>query len=102
MTGEWTTTGARITDPEVLSKLRQILDGETPLIIEHGFYLRATAPYRFVCEDYDALMEYLRTKTSPGDRFYFWRFDPICHEDNTVAIGKVPDDLGRVPIGGAY
>lgn len=99
---EWTVDGKRITDHEVLSRLRQILDEESALIVEHRFYRGARAPHRFVCEDFDALQEYLQKDTRPGDSFHLWRFEDCCRDDNVIGDGKIPDSAGRVPTGGAY
>jgi hypothetical protein len=38
----------------------------------------------------------------PGDSLWLWRFDELCRDDNSLAHGKVPDERGRVPKGGAY
>ena len=34
----WSTEGKRITDPDMLERLRPIADDESPIIIEHRFY----------------------------------------------------------------
>jgi hypothetical protein len=60
------------------------------------------APHRFVRSDFEALERYLRTETSPGDSFYFWRFEALCTDETVTLRGKVPDAMGRVPEGGAY
>lgn len=99
---EWTTEAARITDPETLAQLERVLEHESPVIVEHRFYRASRAPYRFVVEDFDELVEYLRTKTGPGDSFYMWHFDQCCRDDNGLARGKCPDADGKVPIGGVY
>ena len=45
---------------------------------------------------------YLAEAVRPGDSLWLWRFDELCRDDNSLAHGKVPDDRGRVPKGGAY
>ncbi len=98
----WTTEAPRITDAETLSRLATILATESPLIVEHKFYRGARSPHWFVADDYDELVEYLRTQTRPGDKFTIWRFDECCRDDNVLTNGKAPDADGKVPIGGAY
>ena len=98
----WTTHGARITDPEVLVELRRILDDGSALIVEHRHYRAARAPHRFICDRPDALDEYLRQHSRPGDSFWVWRFDACCRDENSVSVGKVPDAEGKTPTGGAY
>lgn len=99
---EWTADGARITDSEVMRRLRRVLEDESPLIVEHRFYRGARAPHRFVCDDPDDFEEYLRGHAHAGDSFYLWHFEDCCRDDNTFATGKVPDSQGRVPKGGVY
>ena len=102
MSDQWSVDGNRITDPEILSGLRRILEDESPLIVEHRFYRRASAPHRFVCDSFDELEEYLRNAGRKGDSFYFWRYQDCCRDDNHVEAAKVPDEEGRTPSGGAY
>lgn len=101
-TEPWTTDGLRVTDEEVLSRLRNIIDNESALIVEHRFYRGSRAPYRFVTDDFDVLESYFRKSTQPGDSFYMWRFEDCCTNDNVAEKGKIPDSQGCVPIGGAY
>jgi hypothetical protein len=100
-TDEWTSEGKRVTD-ESLEQLRGIIADKSPIIVEHRFYRGARAPYRFVCDDIDVLIEYMRKETRAGDALWFWRFDQCCGDENAVLTGKVPDEKGRVPKGGAY
>lgn len=99
---EWTTVGARIDDPEILKKIRDVIANESPVIVEHRFYRGARAPHRFVCDDVDEFDEYRRTKAVQGDSFFFWNFDACCTNANVLAAGKVPDAEGRTPTSGAY
>jgi hypothetical protein len=93
--------GPSIADDERLDRLRRVLD-ESAVIVEHRFYFGATAPHRFVVDDFDYLRAYLSDKTRPGDSLWFWRFDEICRDENPITHGKVPDERGLVPEGGAY
>lgn len=99
---EWTTTGVRVTDDDVLKRLQQIIEDESDLIVEHRFYRGASAPHRFICAKYAELERYLKTAVSPGDSFYFWCIEECCRDENVAAKGKVPDVHGRVPSVGAY
>ncbi len=97
----WTADGARISS-EVLSRLRSIIDDESALIVEHRVYRGASAPRRFVCDDFDELERYVLKSTKPGDSLWFWNFENCCRDDDSVAHGKTPDEQGRVPMSGAY
>jgi len=99
---EWSSEGKRITDESALSRVRQVLEEESPLIIEHRFYRGASAPHRFVCDDAEKFESYLREKTKAGDSFWLWRYQDLCKDDNVFERGKIPDAAGRVPLGGAY
>ena len=99
---DWSGEGKRITDESALSRVRQVLEEESSLIIEHWFYRGSSAPHRFVCDDADKFESYLREKTKAGDLFLLWRFDDSCKADNVFEEGKIPDAAGRVPLGGAY
>jgi len=75
---------------------------ETPVIVEHRFYRGSRAPERRVFDDFEDLKAYLTSATAPGDKVWLWRFDLWCRDDNALAAGKIPDERGRVPRGGAY
>jgi hypothetical protein len=102
MNDTWTTDGTRTTAPALLARLRQIIDDESPLIVEHRLYRRASSPNRFICDDFEVLEAYLTKEARPGDSFWFWRFVDCCRDNNAVADAKVPDADGCTPRGGAY
>jgi hypothetical protein len=93
--------GASIADDERLARLRSVLE-KSFVIVEHRFYLGSRAPHVFVVDNFDDLRTYLREKTRPGDSMWFWRYDELCRDDNPITQGKVPDQRGLVPEGGAY
>lgn len=101
-TDMWTTDGLRITDDDVMQRLRNILE-QSALIIEHRFFLGGRAPHLFICEDPEELERYVLNEARPGDSFWIWSFELVCRDENPVIGGaKVPDSEGRVPKGGAY
>lgn len=85
-------------------RIKRILDllHETPVIVEHGHYRGASAPTWRVLHSRGDLLEYLREHVRAGDSLHFWRLDRACPDDSRVTWGKVPDEHGRVPLGGAY
>lgn len=99
---DWTRAGARITDEDVLARLRRIIENESAVIVEHRFYLGSRSPHRFISDDFDKLETYLRDNARPGDSFYVWQFEDCCREDNLAERGKIPDSEGKVPTGGSY
>ena len=97
---DWVQAGEMITSPEKLAKIAAVLE-RTILIVEHRHYRRSSAPTRLFFEDQEEFLAYLKDQARPGDAFRAWSFD-LCTEANATASGKYPDDLGRVPLKGAY
>lgn len=97
----WSTTGANILAPQLLDRVRAILE-QQPIIVEHGLYRGASAPLRLIFEEYEDFLDYLKSRAKPGDRFLIWGFGDLCRNDNWLANGKYPDEVGRTPRGGAY
>ena len=100
--GEWSLEGRNILSADRLAAIRNVLENVGPVIVEHWFYYGSRSPDRIVFEDYDELLEYLKANAKPGDAIHVWEFSKLCRDDNTLANGKYPDALGRVPKGGAY
>ena len=99
---DWTPNGRKILSPENLSTIRNTLDDEGPIIVEHWFYYGSRAPDRLVFDDYDDFVEYVKTKSAIGDAFHVWSYASMCKDDNSIANGKFPDVDGCVPLKGAY
>jgi hypothetical protein len=93
--------GPNILAEDVLGHVAKVLE-QSPVIVEHWFYRGASAPERRVFDDMADLHVYLTEAARPGDKLWLWRFDELCRDDNALAHGKVPDERGRVPKGGAY
>lgn len=98
----WSVDGRKITDTAALNAIRQCLDREGPIIVEHWFYRGSCAPDRFVFDEMDEFTEYLNTKAKAGDAIHVWSFGAVCRDDNELAGGKCPDDNGLIPKRGAY
>jgi hypothetical protein len=99
---EWTTDGAKITDPEHLETIRRTLENDGPVLVEHWFYRSASAPDRVIFDDFNQFTEYLNSRASAGDIINVWSFSAMCTDQNWIASGKCPDDQDRVPKKGAY
>jgi hypothetical protein len=98
----WSLAGPRIDAPEIMSRLRAALEDEGPLTIEHRFLRGASAPHRFICEDYDQLVAYLKVEVRAGDAIWVWDYAAVCRDDNALTHGKKPDQMGRTPERGPY
>jgi len=97
---DWVQGGELITSQETLGKIAAVLE-RTILIVEHRRYRGASSPTRLFFEDQEGFLAYLNDRAQPGDAFRAWSFD-LCTESNATATGKYPDELGRVPLKGAY
>jgi hypothetical protein len=96
---DWRVDGEKITSE--IPRLEAALE-RTVLILEHWFYRGSRSPARTFWEEFGELKQYLNTHVRPGDLLCFWEFDKTCRRDNTLAVGKYPDEEGRVPLRGAY
>jgi hypothetical protein len=101
-TDEWTSDGRKILSPENLAAIRDALENEGPIIVEHWFYYGSRAPDRFIFEDLDDFVEHVKTQSRIGDAFHVWSFFSVCKNENEIAAGKFPDADGCVPRKGAY
>jgi hypothetical protein len=99
---QWTTEGAKITEPQNLENVRRVIEDEGPIIVEHWFYRGASAPARLIFDDFDDFMQYLHDKVTAGDAVDVWNFGKTCTEKNRIASGKCPDDENRIPKKGPY
>jgi hypothetical protein len=94
-------TALNILAAEQLDAIRKAFVGSS-VIVEHRFLGAARAPDSFVFDDFEDFKEYLNSKASPGDGFWFWRYNDLCRAENAVAYGKYPNYDDQVFGGGAY
>ena len=99
---DWNPDGPKITSPENLELIRQTLEDEGPVIVEHWFYRGSRAPERLIFDDYEAFSTYLEEHAHAGDAIHVWSFAAVCKDGNRLAHGKCPDEQGLVPKRGAY
>src|SRR5215213_2399956 len=99
---EWVIDGRRILSAENVEVIRQTLEDEGPVILEHWHYRGARAPTRLIFEDLDGFTEYVRGMARAGDAFHVWSYASVCRDANEIASGKFPDEDGCVPREGAY
>ena len=98
---DWARHGYDISSPESLAKIEATLEKE-PIILEHWFYRGSSAPARLIFDEYADFSDYLRTRARPGDHILIWPFSGLCRDDNKLVSGKISDQQGRTPRGGAY
>lgn len=98
----WSPDGPKILTPETLARLKAETENKGPLIVEHRFYCGGCAPDRHIFEQLEDLLAYLDAKAKPGDDIWVWSYWDLCGDENSIARGKISDDQGRVPLGGAY
>jgi hypothetical protein len=97
----WSKAGSNILAPELLNKIRDILERE-PIILEHRLYAASSAPLRLVFDEYEEFLHHLKSRARPRDHLLIWGYSDLCRSDNIFMDAKYPDDAGRTPRGGAY
>lgn len=92
------------TNPNLLKMLPRIKAAfEISVIaVEHWFYRGGRSPDHKFFEEFVDFEEYLSNEVKPGDRLLVWEFSKVCTKENAIAVGKIPDSLGRTPTRGAY
>ena len=99
---DWNPDGSKITSPEKLQAIKDTLEDNGPVIVEHWHYRGGCSPDRFIFEDYDEFLTWLQERTFAGDAVDVWSWETVCKWEQRLAEGKCPDDQGHVPRGGAY
>jgi len=98
---DWSEVGANILAPELLAKVRDILERE-PIVLEHRLYAGSSAPLMLIFDDYEEFVLHLESRARPGDRLLIWGYSGLCRDDNIAVDAKYPDAEGRTPRGGSY
>ncbi|MBR0828224.1 hypothetical protein JQ596_22055 [Bradyrhizobium manausense] len=98
---DWSEAGVNILAPELLTKVRNMLERE-PIILEHRLYAGSAAPLMLIFDDYDEFVRHLESRAGPGDRLLMWGYSGLCRDDNIAVDAKYPDAAGRTPRGGSY
>jgi hypothetical protein len=100
-TDNWVFDDAKLISSHI-PRLRDVMENESPLIVEHRFYRAARAPSRQIFDEWDAFEAYLATQVAAGDAIYVWRFEDCCTDAKLLLSAKSPDGAGKVPVGGSY
>jgi hypothetical protein len=97
-TDDWSTTGANILSPELLARVRGLLELQ-PIILEQRSYGGGSAPSPMIFEHYEDFLRHLRTHARRGDQFLIWGYYDLCRDDTSLVDARYPDDRGRTPRG---
>ena len=100
MTPQWTTKGSNILAPAALEAVRHHLENVGFIAVLWWHYYGSRAPTTLTFDDFEDFEKFLRSEPIPGDAVDVWPFptDP----DMRIAEGKIPNEHGEVPDGGAY
>ncbi|MEO8389222.1 hypothetical protein [Polaromonas sp.] len=83
-----------------LNAIREHLDTVGHIAVLHWHYFGSRSPTPLGFGDFEKFLEFLESETEPGDAIDVW---PFPHEEQLrIAEGKVPNESGEVPEGGAY
>jgi len=99
---KWSPDGEKITSPEKLAAIKQVLEKDGPVLVEHKFLRGARAPHTAVFDDYEDFIGYLTEHARAGDKITVWNVWPFMRDTTPIVRGKCPADDGAVPEGGAY
>ena len=100
MDPRWSTTGANILATEQLAAVRHHLENIGFIAVLWWHYYGSRAPDRLTFDSFDEFMVFLKSDPVEGDAIDVWPF-PNNPKDR-IAQGKVPNERGEVPDGGAY
>jgi hypothetical protein len=98
----WSPDGEKITSPEKLAAVKQVLEKDGPVLVEHKFLRGARGPHTAVFDDYEDFITYLTEYARTGDKISIWSLWPFMRDSEPLARGKCPAEDGAVPEGGAY
>lgn len=88
-----------IVDDAHLERMTEFIQEKSALILEHRFYRMGRSPEALVFYDASDLVEYIKEKGRPGDRFYYWAFETVCTDAAMEFAAVVPDASGAAPTG---
>jgi hypothetical protein len=91
-----------ISSDEKLRQIEKELENGKFLVAEHWHYRGASCPTRFVVEDFDEFVEYLKEKAIAGDIVDLFDLSDAWKNKKVLLTGKCPDELGEIPEKGAY
>ena len=100
---DWHSDGPFLTDKSALEKLQSLVQQGSTLIAEHWHYRGSRAPDRFIVEDYDDFLDYLKENAIAGDIVdVFDLTEAWQSKGEPLVSGKCPDERGEIPRKGAY
>lgn len=97
----WTTDGKKILSEESVERIQEVLS-RGPIIVQHWFYRGASCPRIFAFDDFEEFEAHLEAHAVPGDAFDVWSFNDVCKPVDMITEGKLHDNDGCIPQGGAY
>src|SRR5258706_14720948 len=97
---EWILDDTAIVMSRLLPRIKELIEDESDVIVEHRLYKAAHAPIRLVFGDFETFEKYVLEKARPGDALLVWKFEDCCKDDGAVVSGKIPNERGQVPRGG--
>ncbi len=98
---DWSPSGKKILSEESLVKISKALT-KGPIVVQHWFYRGASCPRIYGFDDLEEFQTHLAENAVPGDAFDVWSFSEVCTQSNVLTEGKLHDEDGCVPKGGAY
>ncbi len=96
----WSTSGKSILAPAQLEAVRRFIESTGSVAVLHWHYRGSRAPTPMAFANFEDFETYLRTNTAHGDAIDVWPFPD--KEEARIVEGKIPNERGETPEGGAY
>jgi hypothetical protein len=92
--------GSEHPHPSKLEAVRVHLESVGFVAVLWWHYYGSRSPTRLTFDDFEEFTTFLKSEPRPGNAIDVWPFpdDP----DDRIAEGRIPNDRGEVPEGGAY
>ena len=98
----WVKNGDIFSTEKNLNVLKDTIENGAFLIVEHWHYRGASAPGRFVLEDFEDFVDYLKENAIAGDIIDVFDLTEAWSSKEIFLSGKCPDETGEIPEKGAY
>jgi len=86
---KWSLEGEKITSPEKLAAIKQVIEKDGPVLLEHKFLRGARGPHVAAFGDYEELMDYLVEHARAGDKITVWSLWGFMRD--TAQLARVPE-----------
>ena len=98
----WGKSGDIFSTDKNLEILKGKVETGSFLVVEHWHYRGSRCPDRFVIEDFENFVDYLKENAIAGDIIEVFDLSDAWLKKEVFLSGKCPDESGEIPEKGAY